>query len=170
MFEIDEKYLSEYKRIMKKEYNYEPDDKEAREGANNLLNFFDLLYGVAKEEYLRTQRLKKEPKGFHLEEGKFYNCLICRDTISGQQTWWDKGGVKCLNCQRAVNKKIIPRNLGKKRDTWYDSWDLKSKFGIHPSSIKKLVREGKLKSRTITNEVGGNHLQVFLTKENTLLG
>lgn len=39
MFEIDEKYLSEYKRIMKKEYNYEPDDKEAREGANNLLNF-----------------------------------------------------------------------------------------------------------------------------------
>ena len=163
---LTEKSLAEYKRVMKKEYRYEPDDKEAREGAQNLLNFFEVLYEVSKQEYLRKQRLKKKPKGFHLEEGKHFNCLVCSDTISGTQGWWDLGGAKCLNCQRAVDKKIIPKMLGSKRESWYSNWELKNKFGIHPSSVGKLVREGRLKSRNILNEAGGIHYRVFLKKEN----
>ena len=169
MVVVTEKALADYKRIIKKEYGYDPADREAREGAQNLLNFFEVLYEVSKQEYLRKQRLKKEPKGFHLEEGKHFNCLVCGDTISGTQGWWDLGGAKCLNCQRAVDKKVIPKMVGHKRASWYSNWELKSKFVIHPSSVRRLVREGKLKSRDILNESGGVHYRVFLKKENLFL-
>lgn len=169
MGELSEKAIEEYREIFKREYGKELSDKEAREGAQNLLSLAELLLNLAQEDFSRKQRLKKERKGFHLEEGKIYNCLICHSTISGKDSWWDLGGPKCLICQKAVDTKVIPKMLGKKRDSWYASWELKDKFGIHHASIKKLVREGKLRSRTILYEDGRTHFQVFLKKENPIL-
>lgn len=168
MPQVSPKALEEFKQIFKKEYNKEfKSDTEAQEAAQNLLGFFEVLYDVAQREAIRKKRLEKEPKGFHLEEdGKFYSCLLCHETISGKSGWWDELGQKCLNCQRAVNNKIIPKSVFKNRDSWYADWEIKSKFGIHPSTVRKLVREGKLKPRNITTKNGAICFQLFLLKEN----
>lgn len=169
MTDIPPKAVQEFKQIFKKEYNKELSDKEAYESAQNLLNFFEIIYGISKKEYLRKQRLKKEPKGFHLENGKFYSCLICKQTTPGEQAWWDKYGTKCMNCQRNLNKKILPKRLLKGKfptDNWYVSWQLKDKFGIHPATLKKLVREGKLKSIKLKNKEGWIYHEIFPRDKN----
>ncbi len=60
--------------------------EEATEGANNLARFAELLYDQAHIEYQREEKLKKYPKGFHIDgegymEGtpflrhQFYECV-----------------------------------------------------------------------------------------------
>lgn len=45
-------------------------------------------------------------------------------------------------------------------------WELKSKFGIHPATAKRMIREGKLKARIIKDEAGKDYFYVFLVNEN----
>ena len=45
-------------------------------------------------------------------------------------------------------------------------WELKDKFGIHPGTAKKMIREGELKARIIKDKEGRDCFWVFLKKEN----
>ena len=169
MATVSPKAVQEFKKIYKKEYGKELSDKEAFESAQNLLNLGEVLYKVANEEYHRKQRLKKEPKGFHLEAGKYYTCFICKETVPGETAWWDKYGTKCMNCQRNLDKKVIPKKLLKGKffsDNWYASWQIKDKFGIHPATARRLVREGKLKSIQLKDDKGWIYYEIFPKTEN----
>lgn len=163
--QISDEQLKKFKEIYKKEFGKEISDKEAYESAYNLLNLMDILYKGHITDCQRKERLKKEPKGFHLEGGP-YNCFICHDSISDKETWYDKYGIKCLNCQRAQEKKIFPVSAVKNRDSWLADWQLKSEFGLYHQTVRKLIREGKLKPRTVLNKNGKTHFQLFLIKEN----
>ncbi|MFH1854885.1 MAG: hypothetical protein ABH810_00505 [bacterium] len=165
MVTLDQKRVDEFNDIYEKEYGKRLSNKDAWEAAHNLMGLAEILYEQAKIDFRRQERLKKEPKGFHLEGGP-YNCHICYASVSDDQTWYDKYGIKCLTCQRAKDKGVIPKRAVKDRDSWLASWQLKNDFGIHPSSIRRLVREGKLKARTILDEDGTVHYQIFLVKEN----
>lgn len=164
---LSQKAVDEYREIFKKDYGKELTDSEAHDGAQRLFNFFEVIYEMSLREAKRKKRLEKEPKGFHLEEdGKVYSCIVCHASISGKTGWWDLNGQKCLNCQRAVDKGVIPASVCKKRDSWYARWELASKFGIHSSTISRLIREGKLRAKNLTDESGAIYFQVFLTPEN----
>lgn len=170
MVTISPKALDEYKQIFKKEYGKEPTNAEALDGAQRLLSFVEIIYEISLREAKRKKRLEKEPKGFHLEEdGGQYNCLICHELVSGKQGWWDINGTKCLDCQRSIDMGIVPASICRNRESWYASWELTDKFGIHPSTTRKLIREGKLKVKNLTTENGSIYFQVFLAKENPTL-
>ncbi len=166
--EITPKQIEEFKAIYKKGYGKELTDDEAYEGALGLLNFAKLALDQARVEHQRQKRLKLEPKGFPLEPDKTYNCLICHDAVAGSDGWWDKWGFKCMNCQHAVNKKTIPGKITRNRDLYYVSWELKEKFGLHPSTQRKMVREDKLKPKDIPGK-HGVHFQIFLKIDNPFL-
>jgi hypothetical protein len=168
MREITQKEIEEYKQIYKKEYGKEITDEEAREAGQNLVRFAEILYEQMKIDHFRKERLKKEPRGFHLTDG-MYNCLICHQTIENEQTWYDKNGIKCVSCQKALNDKVIPQYVCKNRDSWCADWELKDKLGIHPATVRKMVREKKLKARTIYDENGRIHFQLFILKENPII-
>lgn len=168
MRELSQKEIEDYKQIYKKEYGKEISDEEAREAVQNLVRFADLIYELAMKDAMRKKRLEKEPKGFHLTDG-VYNCLICYQTIENEQTWYDKNGIKCMSCQKALDNNVIPQYVCKNRDSWLADWELKSKFGIHLATVRKMARENKLKARTIYDENGGAHLQLFIIKENRFL-
>jgi hypothetical protein len=163
--QLSKEQLEDFKKIWKKEYGEDLSDKKTYEYASSLARFVEILYKQAKIDYARKEQLKKEPKGFHLEGGP-YNCFICHDSISNKETWYDKYGIKCLNCQKAQEKKIIPVSAVKNRDSWLVSWELNDKFGLHYQTINKLIREGKLKPRTILDKNGNIHYQIFLIKKN----
>lgn len=170
MVTLSDQAVSEYKKLIKKDYDKELTDAEARDGAQRLFNFFEVIYEMSLREAKRKKRLEKEPKGFHLEEdGSVYNCIICHSVISGKTGWWDLNGQKCLNCQRAVNEGVVPASICKNRDSWYASWEITDKFGIHSSTIRKLVREEKLKARNLMTTNGQTYFQVFLARDNSYL-
>lgn len=162
---LPQEAIEEFKEIYKKEYKKELSDAEARESAENLVRFFDLLWECEKKDIQRKQLLKKEPEGFHLTD-EVYNCLICHCTVTGDESWYDKWGVKCLLCQKAIKEETVPGFVCKERESWYAVWQLKDKFGIHPQTARKMVRIGELKARIVATESGQPYEYVFLKKEN----
>ncbi|MEF3691705.1 MAG: hypothetical protein V3574_01445 [Candidatus Moraniibacteriota bacterium] len=165
--EPSEKYIKEFQEIYKKEHGKELTWEEAADGARNLLNFVGILYDSYKEDCFRKRKLKDYPKGFHLDDGKTYSCRICREHISNEQTWWDEGGIKCLHCQKALDKKIIPKSVCKDDDSWYATWEFDYYFKIKTPTVRKFVRQGKLKPRIIKNkDTGKPHFELFMIKDN----
>ena len=162
---LSKKAIDEFKEIYKKEYGKELSDEEAFDSATNLLNFFEALYKSAEAEYFRKCRLKEEPEGFHLTDD-VYSCSICGTQISGETSWYDKWGMKCLLCQKAVKEGIVPPFVCEDSDSWYTMWQLEDKFGIKHQTAKKMVRLGELKARIVLHENGSPYKYVFLKKEN----
>ncbi len=157
--------IDEFKEIYKDEYKKELSDAEASEAANNLVGFFKVLYDCHIKELQRKRRLKKEHEGYHLTDGE-YNCCICHRQISGEETWYDKWGIKCLYCQKAVKEELIPSFVCHDRDSWYAMWELESKFGIKHQTARKMIRLGELKARIILGDNEKPYEYIFLKKEN----
>jgi hypothetical protein len=164
--EISRERLGELKRIFKEDYGKELTDKEAYEAGYNILHFSELLIDMAQEHYRWDEKVEEDPKGFAME-GRGRSCCICGQSVYDGDIWYDKYGLKCLHCQKAVEKNQIPKSVCKNRDSFYLGWDLKSKFGLHPQTLAKMVREGKVKERIIkTKDNKGIHCRLFLKKEN----
>ncbi len=118
-----------------------------------------------EKEKLLNERLEKEPKGFH-REGAGYTCAICHGSTPEGDNWYDKWGVKCLICQKAIDKGEIPASLAKNKDSWYRKYDFEHYFNVKGQTLNKWVKEGILKARTVSHYGKGVHTQVFLIKDN----
>jgi hypothetical protein len=163
--ELKDKTIKEFQEIYKKEYKKDISWEDAREGAYSLMHLAKLIYDQGLIEHERNLRLEKEPKGFHIE-GEGYTCFICGDSISNEETWYDRWGIKCLTCQKAINKKIVPASMAKNKDSWYSPYDLKSRFNIDKYSMKRAIKNGVLKPRIVPSKSGGPHAYLFLIKDN----
>lgn len=164
--QINDKDLDEFIKISEKEGKKYESREEARTAASNLVGFFDILIQMDMEERRKNARLKDKPEGFaFLGEGR--GCSLCSRHIT-EDMWWDKWGQKCMDCHEAFKKKIIPGYCFKDRDNEKHitiskiSW----KFDIPTQTLKKVIREGKIKVRTVK----GNGTMVALRKENPDLG
>lgn len=110
-------------------------------------------------------RLEREPQGFVFPaEGRI--CKLCMGGGSGD-FWYDKKGMRCMDCQTAHIKKVIPS---------YVFTDDKNKRHITETSlivchsaerkeIRKYIKEGVLKPRRIDHGQFPPTL-VFLKSEN----
>lgn len=142
-------------------------DDEAREAGESLVGLFELLWELSKKDTERKRRLKKEPKGFPVD-GQ-YSCIVCYRSINPETGWYDHNNQKCLSCQKAVDNGILPSFVCHHRESFFLTWELKSKFNIHPATARKFVRQGKLIARTFKNEEYNSEEYVFLKKENPSL-
>lgn len=118
-----------------------------------------------EKEKLLVERLEKEPKGFH-REGAGYTCAICHGSTPEGDNWYDKWGVKCLVCQKAIDKGEISASLAKNKDSWYRKYDFEHYFNVKGQTLNKWVKEGILKARTVSHYGEGVHAQLFLIKDN----
>ncbi len=162
---LPEEAIKEFQEIYKKEYGKEISYEEAAESARNLMGFMELAYDQAKEDYFRKKKLEESPKGFLLD-GVGYTCFICGYSTRKDEAWYDKYGIKCLTCQRGIDRKEIPPSLAKREDGWYSTLDMEMRFNIKSSTLRKWVREGILKARSITDNEGRIHVELFLVKDN----
>lgn len=162
---LSKKSIDEFKRIFKEKYGEELNDGEAHEAARNLLGFFETLFEIDMRDRGRKRRLRKEPEGFHITDG-IYNYCLCHRQVTGDESWYDQWGVKCLLCQKAVKEGIVPGFACVESDSRYLMWEMKDKFKLHPATVRKLVRQGKLKARIVTCENGRAYEYIFLKKEN----
>lgn len=164
--QISDKDLDEFIKISEKEGHVYKDREEARDSAQRLYSFAEMALDMAVEERRKNDRLIDEPDGFAFP-GEGRGCSLCSRHISGDM-WWDKWGQKCMDCHEAYKKKIIPGYCFKDRDNEKHitldkiSW----KFDIPIQTLKKLVRQKKIKVRVIK----GNGVMVVLRRENKELG
>lgn len=160
-----DKHREELKKILEKNSGKEVSDQEVADAEIWLRNYASLMLNIAESQWKKDQKLKQNPKGFHLE-GQGYSCMVCGNSISNEQTWYDKWGVKCLICQKAIDKKEIPGACAKNKDLWYSKYDLESTFSLDRKSLNKLVKEGVIKPRIVYNAQNSPHTYLFLIKDN----
>jgi len=165
MISLSDKRIQEFKDIAEKKEGKEISWEEASEGAHNLARLADLMFDCWREDKRREKKLEESPKGFHLE-GEGYTCFICGNSCSNEETWYDKWGIKCLVCQKAIDKKIIPASCAKNKDSWYSKYDLQSRFSIDRHAMNRFVKRGILKPRIVPNTTGKPHAYLFLIKDN----
>ena len=163
--QLSDKTIQEFKDIMEKEYDKEVSWEEASEGAYNLLRLGEILLDGAIEDQQRQKKLEESPKGFHLE-GNGYTCFICGNSASKEDTWYDKYGIKCMTCQKAINRRDIPASLAKNKDSWYSRWEIERSFNVKAPTLRRWVKEGILKARTVRRSDKRPHVQLFLIKDN----
>ncbi len=118
-----------------------------------------------QEEEARAEKLKEHLEGFALE-GDHYRCAICGEGTQNVGNWFDEWGIKCLICQKAVNRGEIPAWVAKNEDDWYSEYDLGSRFNLKGPALRHWVKEGIIKPREILNENGSVHARVFLIEDN----
>lgn len=121
---------------------------------------------VQGQENVRKKRLEKEPMGFAIPAGEVYSCHICHTTIRSDNGWYDKYGFKCSDCQRAVDNGILLPEVFEKDRSWYSKWHIENEYHIPELTIKKLIQQGALKPKIVTNSAGKPHTYVFMALEN----
>lgn len=163
--DISKERIDKFKEIFKKDYGKELTDSEAYESAHNLLGFVEVLYNFHKREVQRKHRLRKEPQGFNLTDG-IYECSICKQQQPEGQIWYDKWGITCATCRKAVQTGAVPQFACNQRHSWYSMWQLEDKFGIKWQRARKMVKEEKLKAKIVPAENGKPHEYIFFKKEN----
>ena len=163
--QLTKERIQEFKDLLEKEKGEEVSWEEAEEGAHNLTRLAELMYDCWVEDERRKKRLEESPKGFHLE-GVGYTCFICSNSVSNEESWYDKWGIKCLVCQKAIDKKIIPASCAKNKDSWYSKYDLENRFSIDRHVMRRFIKEGILKPRIVPNSAGKPHVYLFLIKDN----
>jgi len=118
-----------------------------------------------EKEKAKEEKLRQNPKGFHLE-GAGYTCFICGETTPEGDNWYDKWGIKCLVCQKAIDEGEIPAALAKYKDTWYTKHDLEYYFNVNRFGLQKWIKSGIIRPRIISHYGKGEHTQIFLMKDN----
>lgn len=162
--EPTEKQIQEIKSNLEKQHGREFSEDEARTALWDLRRLAHIMYEAFNVDCKWKELLEQNPKGFHLEDGG--TCEICRDHTSGENSWFDKHGVKCMPCQRAINEKVIPTSVIKKKDSWYSKRDLEHYFNIKGADLSRYIKQSVLKDRIIKGETKKVHLQLFLMKDN----
>lgn len=164
---ITDQSLQKYKEILERDSKRKWSDDEVRDAVERMTQFCTLIIDMYREEKQKEKKLEEFPNGYHLEDrdGQ-YHCRICYKYIEGKDTWYDKYGLKCMDCQRNIDKGVIPGEICRDDSLWFKGWQLKSDLGIHPQTAKKLVREGKLKVRELKDEEGKTYFRAYLVNEN----
>jgi ribosomal protein S26 len=147
------------KFIPSKEFSFE----HAMEMAENMLHLARVLAPMQQEQDRLKRKLKDFPEGFHLE-GKGYSCFICYSSCSQEETWYDQNGIKCMTCQGAVDRGEIPATAADK-ETWYSRYDMENCFGVNRHVVKRWVKEGILKVRSVKRN-NYEHVQLLLIEDN----
>jgi hypothetical protein len=132
--------------------------------SSEIQKYVRLMYNSWRRQEALNEQLMHSPKGFHSEEGG--GCVVCSTFVRGEKSWYDKNGMKCLYCQEALDKKIIPLTVLQDKESWYSRHDLERYFNLKGATLKRIIREGLIKSRIIKNEKGRAHLELFLLKDN----
>jgi hypothetical protein len=136
---------------------------KAMEMAESMIHMARVLAPMQQEDERRKRKLKEFPKGFHLE-GRGYSCFVCHCTCSEEETWYDQYGIKCMVCQGAIDRGEIPA-MAADKETWYSRYDMEREFGANRHAVKRWVKEGVLKARSVKRD-NYEHELLLLIEDN----
>ena len=157
-------HISQLKNIIEKEQQREISWEEAAKAYDFMEMLVQIGVDITLEECRREDLLKQSPRGFHLD--KSVSCRICGESAIGENSWYDKYGPKCITCQKAVDKKLVPGSIIKDNDSYYTSYEMEFYFNLKTSTLRKWIKAGIIKDRIIPGEGKSIHRQLFLISDN----
>lgn len=140
-------------------------DERVRADAEALAHIAYDMYQIHKQF---EARLEREPDGFKFPaEGRI--CKLCMGGGAGD-FWYDKRGMRCMDCQTAFVNKVIPGWVftDDKNKRHITETRLIARYGADRNEIRKYVKEGVLKPRRIEHGKFAPTL-VFLKTDNPAL-
>jgi len=155
--------IKKLKATLEKVHGRSITNEELDHSYNLVTQLADIFYDNDRREIHRKKKLGENPKGFHLN-GK-YCCIVCGLSAENENSWYDKNGIKCILCQKALDKKLIPRSVINK-NSWYSLYDLERYFNMDRADRTKFVKSGLLKKRMVPSDGRKPHLELFLIKDN----
>lgn len=139
------------------------------EQVHGVLHFMRRLAQMQVDHFLAEAdwdaKLKEFPAGYHFKETG-YCCRTCGHGASGENSWYDKFGLKCMACQKAVDAKIIPGELNRDKELFYSEAELSIYFNVSGKPLRDWIKKGIIKCRVIPGLTGGTHYKVFLMRDN----
>jgi len=130
--------------------------------------FAHLAYDMYQIHKQFEARLEHEPDGFVFPaEGRV--CRLCMGGGAGD-FWYDKMGMRCMDCQTAYVNKVIPGYVftDKNNKRHITETSLIVRYHADRKEIRKYIKEGVLKPRRIEHGKFPQTL-VFLKRENPQL-
>jgi hypothetical protein len=137
-------------------------DERVRADAEGLAHIAYDMYQIHKQF---EARLEREPGGYAFPaDGRI--CKLCMGGGSGD-FWYDKKGMRCMDCQTAYIKKVIPSYVFTDRDNkrHITETSLVVRYNAEHKEIRKYIKDGVLKARRIDHGRYPPTL-VFLKREN----
>lgn len=136
--------------------------EEEKDQERRMTEIYKMFFEAALEEKKLKEKLKDLPSGFSIMDGDSYNCCICDMYVKDEELWYDKWGKKCLACQDAVDKNVIPASICKNQKARYTDFELDIYLKLKARTIKRLISQNVLKVRIIPK----SGFRVFLLEEN----
>ena len=167
-YEREEDLLRLYEKKKEPQKPLDP-EKRMKYSASNWVRFAELRGEQEGIEAVRKRRLEKETDGFFLDAEAYHNCGICYEGHYGNEIWWNLDGIRCADCWINIKAGVIPslkKHLFDNEDEWIANSQLKSKYNIHLSTVKKLRREGLLHGRDLKRSNGSIYETIYLVSEN----
>ena len=162
---LSQKRIQEIKDILEKEHGREFTWDEATEAFRGIELYARVIFSMYQEDCRRKELLKGNPKGFHFDR-KGYCCTICQDSAFGENSWYDKYGLKCMRCQTAINEKIIPGTVATNKESWYSESELSNYFNIDCHVLKKYIKQSKIIARHLPKTKDQGQMHLCLIKDN----
>lgn len=163
-FTMKSQHLKKLKAMLEKEHGRAITDEELDHAYRLVIHLVDIFHDSDLREIHRKKKLEENPKGFHLK-GKF-TCLVCGLFAENENSWYDKNGIKCILCQNALDKKLIPKSVIRNKDSWYSIFEMERLFNIDRADLTKYVKSGLLKRRIVPSGRRKPHLELFLIRDN----
>lgn len=138
------------------------------EEAVKVLEFMDKMARLAIDQYTKEAewktKLRDFPEGYVFEISG-YGCRICGGSTKGG--WYDRFGLKCGLCQKAINQGIIPGEITSDKTLYYTEYEIDRDFSLTGKALTQWLRQGIIRARTITGENGkSKHYRIFLLDDN----
>jgi hypothetical protein len=167
--EINPTILLSTKKTMIKILGREVTDKEVDKVAQFMRSLSHIGIDQYLEESRREEKLHLFPGGYPFDKDGA-SCGICGLPAPINKSWYDKYGLKCEECQRAVNDGIIPGEITGHADLYYSDHDLNRYFNLDDKAVNRWIKKGLLCPKVITKMNGrGKHYRVFMLSEHTKL-
>lgn len=167
--EINPTILLSTKKTMIKILGREVTDKEVEEVAQFMRSLSHIALDQYLEESRREEKLHLFPDGYSFDKDGF-SCGICGLPAPINKSWYDKYGLKCEECQQAVNNGIIPGEITAQPDLYYSDQDLNRYFNLDDKAVNRWIKKGLLYPKVITKINGkGKHYRVFMLSEHAKL-
>lgn len=167
-YEREDDLLNLYEKKKEPQKPIDP-EKRMKYSTSNWVRFAEMRGEQEGIDAVRKRRLEKEPEGFFLDTDGYYNCGICYEGHYGNEIWWNLDGIRCADCWRNIKEGVIPslkKHLFYNESEWFSNSQIKDMFDVHPSSVRKLRKEGLLHGRDLRNGQGGTYCTVYLESEN----
>lgn len=162
-----ENQINEFEKLYLKIFGKASLNITTRYQITQLKHLADMWIDEYFDKLAMNHRLEREPKGFHLDKnGK--SCCICGRHMKAESSWFDKIGLRCITCKKAIDDKVIPENACRHKENWYTEEEFKEIFEVDDQTIEKIIKSGELKPRNII-ALDGKSLwfRIFIDKENT---